>query len=136
MLLIVTIGRVQSARIHAAECESHLAWFQPHFCYNSLTLSSHSSFSLRANLVFSLSTLSFAQLPTKPLCVCILFPLFIVFWLEQIFVRFAILFFSFVCFIFHYFIPFFSVYLFITDSNAGQREDKTCGDINRETKSR
>lgn len=65
-------------------------------------------------------------LPTKPMCVSvwILFPFKFLFHVS-----------FFVCFIFH-FIPFFSVYLFNTDSNAGQREDKTCGDINRKTKSR
>lgn len=31
---------------------------------------------------------------------------------------------------------FFCIYLFITDSNARQREDKTCGDPNGKTKSR
>lgn len=44
----------------------------------------------------------------------------------------------FVCsFVLFHLIPFFlSIYLFITDSNARQREDKTCGDTNGETKSR
>lgn len=50
----------------------------------------------------------------------------------------SFLLFYFVCsFVRFHLIPFFpSIYLFITDSNARQREDKTCGDTNGETKSR
>lgn len=101
----------------------------------------HPSFRLRATFILFFSvplplsspffTLSALYYP-RDLCVCV----HSISVVHRIFVRiFCFSFSFFVCFIFH-FIPFFSVYLFNTDSNAGQREDKTCGDINRKTKSR
>lgn len=63
--------------------------------------------------------------------VCILFP----FFAEISIVSYFYLLFCVRSFRFHL-IPLFSVYLFITDSNARQREDKAWSDTNRETKSR
>lgn len=114
---------------------------QPHFCpkTHSLYFSIYHLMPFlpffRAIFIRSLAlSLSLCPIclnpPTRNLCVCILFPFFIEFSL-----KFCSFFSSFFLFYFSFYSIFF-VYLFITDSNAGQREDKTCGDINRETKSR
>lgn len=78
------------------------------------------------------------------LCVCVLCAFYKLAFLIAFISRGAVeyispfhslcLFIRFIFIWFHFFLSLF-IYLFITDSNARQREDKTCGDTNGKTKS-